>query len=261
MAIERFSKGGGESDRFVFLLSTRAGGLGINLTVADTVIIFDSDWNPQNDIQAQARCHRIGQTQTVKIYRLITRNTYESQMFDRSSKKLGLDQAVLSSFQTNDEFAEKAVKALDKKAIDSLLKFGAYDLLSKDDDASSKFCEEDIDRILERSRTIVHANQPEEENALANFSKASFTSNTSAPELDINDPDFWRKLLPDAVKAANPLIQKQPRERKKVSRYEAERNPEDSSSEEQEELNESSEYEQEPEEEKSGNSLIFSDLT
>lgn len=97
MAIERFLKT--DSDRFVFLLSTRAGGLGINLTVADTVIIFDSDWNPQNDIQAQARCHRIGQTQTVKIYRLITRNTYEWNMFDRSSKKLGLDQAVLHSMQ------------------------------------------------------------------------------------------------------------------------------------------------------------------
>lgn len=55
------------SDRFVFLLCTRAGGLGINLTAADTVIIFDSDWNPQNDLQAQARCHRIGQKQNVKV--------------------------------------------------------------------------------------------------------------------------------------------------------------------------------------------------
>ena len=61
-----------DSDRFVFLLCTRAGGLGINLTAADTVIIFDSDWNPQNDLQAQARCHRIGQKKEVKIYRLLT---------------------------------------------------------------------------------------------------------------------------------------------------------------------------------------------
>lgn len=56
-SIDRFNR---ESDSFVFLLSTRAGGVGINLTAADTVIIFDSDWNPQNDIQAMARCHRIG---------------------------------------------------------------------------------------------------------------------------------------------------------------------------------------------------------
>ena len=72
-----------DSDRFVFLLCTRAGGLGINLTAADTVIIYDSDWNPQNDLQAQARCHRIGQNKSVKVYRLITHNTYEREMFDR----------------------------------------------------------------------------------------------------------------------------------------------------------------------------------
>ncbi|XP_010079921.1 PREDICTED: chromodomain-helicase-DNA-binding protein 8-like, partial [Pterocles gutturalis] len=86
-----------DSDRFVFLLCTRAGGLGINLTAADTCIIFDSDWNPQNDLQAQARCHRIGQNKAVKVYRLITRNSYEREMFDRASLKLGLDKAVLQS--------------------------------------------------------------------------------------------------------------------------------------------------------------------
>ncbi len=58
----------GSSD-FAFLLSTRAGGLGINLATADTVIVFDSDWNPQNDLQAMSRAHRIGQTETVNIYR------------------------------------------------------------------------------------------------------------------------------------------------------------------------------------------------
>ena len=64
-AIDRFSRP--ESDRFVFLLCTKAGGVGINLTAADTVIIYDSDWNPQNDLQAQARCHRIGQTRPVQV--------------------------------------------------------------------------------------------------------------------------------------------------------------------------------------------------
>jgi SNF2 family DNA or RNA helicase len=97
-AIDRFSRP--DSDRFVFLLCTRAGGLGINLTAADTVIIFDSDWNPQNDLQAQARCHRIGQDKAVKVYRLVTRNTYEREMFDRASMKLGLDRAVLQSMNS-----------------------------------------------------------------------------------------------------------------------------------------------------------------
>ena len=83
------------------MLCTKAGGLGINLVAADTVIIYDSDWNPQNDLQAQARCHRIGQDKMVKIYRLITRNTYEREMFDRASLKLGLDKAVLQSMNTS----------------------------------------------------------------------------------------------------------------------------------------------------------------
>merc|ERR1712083_649177 len=87
----------------VFLLSTRAGGVGINLTAADTCIIFDSDWNPQNDVQAQARCHRIGQTKDVRIYRLVTSRTFEQEMFDRASKKLGLEQAVLGTFDKDND--------------------------------------------------------------------------------------------------------------------------------------------------------------
>jgi len=66
-AMEHFNAPG--SSDFAFLLSTRAGGLGINLATADTVIIFDSDWNPQNDLQAMSRAHRIGQNSTVNIYR------------------------------------------------------------------------------------------------------------------------------------------------------------------------------------------------
>ena len=61
----------------MFLLSTRAGGLGINLTAADTCIIYDSDWNPQQDLQAQDRCHRIGQTKPVMVYRLVTKKTID----------------------------------------------------------------------------------------------------------------------------------------------------------------------------------------
>ena len=109
-AIDRYSKPG--SDRFVFLLCTKAGGLGINLTAADTVIIYDSDWNPQNDLQAQARCHRIGQKKNVKIYRLLCRNTYEREMFDKASLKLGLDKAVLQSMNTDNKQAAAGGNAL-----------------------------------------------------------------------------------------------------------------------------------------------------
>ena len=87
-AIDRFCKPG--SSIFAFLLSTRAGGVGINLIAADTCIIFDSDWNPQNDVQAMARSHRIGQQKTVKVFRLVTRNTYEASKFGHSSRLLGM---------------------------------------------------------------------------------------------------------------------------------------------------------------------------
>ncbi|GMH64942.1 hypothetical protein TL16_g04081, partial [Triparma laevis f. inornata] len=87
-SIDRFNT---EEDAFMFILSTKAGGVGINLTAADTCIIYDSDWNPQNDVQAQARCHRIGQTKDVMIYRLITARSFETEMFDRASRKLGLE--------------------------------------------------------------------------------------------------------------------------------------------------------------------------
>uniref|UniRef100_A0A3B5REU3 Proliferation-associated SNF2-like protein n=1 Tax=Xiphophorus maculatus TaxID=8083 RepID=A0A3B5REU3_XIPMA len=80
---------------FIFLLSTRAGGLGINLTAADTVIIFDSDWNPQADLQAQDRCHRIGQTKPVVVYRLVTANTIDQKILERASAKRKLEQMVI----------------------------------------------------------------------------------------------------------------------------------------------------------------------
>eukprot|EP00923_Selenidium_pygospionis_P039399 GHVN01068522.1.p1 GENE.GHVN01068522.1~~GHVN01068522.1.p1 ORF type:complete len:2493 (+),score=491.04 GHVN01068522.1:367-7845(+) len=84
-----------DSDDFCFLLSTKAGGLGLNLTSADTVIIFDSDWNPQNDLQAEARAHRIGQTKTVNIYRLITKDSIEENILERAKAKMVLDTLVI----------------------------------------------------------------------------------------------------------------------------------------------------------------------
>lgn len=79
----------------LFLLSTRAGGLGINLTAADTVIIFDSDWNPQVDLQAQDRVHRIGQTKPVVIYRFVTAGTIEQKILDKASGKRKLEKLVI----------------------------------------------------------------------------------------------------------------------------------------------------------------------
>jgi chromodomain-helicase-DNA-binding protein 7 len=143
-AIDRYCRK--DSDRYVFLLCTKAGGLGINLTAADTCIIYDSDWNPQNDLQAQARCHRIGQTKMVKIYRLVTKNTYEREMFDRAGLKLGLDKAVLQSMNTGQGGKDiQTSNSLTKTEVEDLLKKGAYGALMDDENAGDKFCEEDIE--------------------------------------------------------------------------------------------------------------------
>merc|ERR1711871_1376699 len=80
----------------VFLLSTRAGGLGVNLVKADTVIIFDSDWNPHMDLQAMDRAHRIGQENTVMVYRLATAATIEEKVLEAAKQKLKLEQLVVS---------------------------------------------------------------------------------------------------------------------------------------------------------------------
>jgi len=86
-----------DSPYFCFLLSTRAGGLGLNLQSADTVIIYDTDWNPFQDLQAQDRAHRIGQTKEVRILRLITEHSIEEAILDRAVSKLEIDGKVIQA--------------------------------------------------------------------------------------------------------------------------------------------------------------------
>jgi len=223
-AIDRFST---LPDSFVFLLCTRAGGVGINLTAADTVVIFDSDWNPQNDLQATARCHRIGQTKPVQIYRLVTRNTYEKEMFDRASIKLGLDKAVLQKMDVMpnpDDLSDmpKPPSSLSKKEVEELLKKGAYGALLDDDETSAKFCEEDLDQILERRTTVIKHTGNEKGSV---FSKATFSSTPSGEEVDVNDPQFWDKWAERAnvdiqdITAKDQLIINAPRSRRQVQRF------------------------------------------
>jgi len=100
---------------FIFLLSTRAGGLGVNLVGADTVIFYDSDWNPSMDQQAQDRCHRIGQTREVHIYRLISVKTVEENILKKSKQKVSLQKAVIKQGQfTTDFFQSVDLKGLVK---------------------------------------------------------------------------------------------------------------------------------------------------
>ncbi|RHY34335.1 hypothetical protein DYB32_001021 [Aphanomyces invadans] len=222
-AVDRFVKP--EYQRFIMMLSTKAGGLGLNLTAADTVIIYDSDWNPQNDLQAQARAHRIGQTHSVKIYRLITRKTYEMHMFHKASLKLGLDRAVLTHMRQEQDKESKNAKAMVKskaqeaQEIDELLKRGAYDVFRDDDEASEQFCAADIDTLLQRSSQIVEY----ESQARGSFSKASFVSAATSDDVDIDDPDFWKKAVglaePDVLDESASLVLSSQRKRTRVARF------------------------------------------
>ncbi|CAN6464121.1 unnamed protein product [Victoria cruziana] len=97
---------------FACLLSTRAGGQGLNLTGADTVIIHDMDFNPQMDRQAEDRCHRIGQTKPVTVYRLVTKETVDENIYQIAKRKLILDAAVLESgvdLASENEMPEKTM--------------------------------------------------------------------------------------------------------------------------------------------------------
>uniref|UniRef100_A0A6B2KWZ2 Uncharacterized protein n=1 Tax=Arcella intermedia TaxID=1963864 RepID=A0A6B2KWZ2_9EUKA len=92
-----------DSPYFIFILSTRAGGLGLNLQTADTVILFDSDWNPQMDLQAQDRAHRIGQNKLVLVLRIVTVNSVEGKMLERANWKLDMDNKVIKAGKYHDK--------------------------------------------------------------------------------------------------------------------------------------------------------------
>ena len=133
------------STKFLFMLSTRAGGLGINLATADTVILFDSDWNPQMDLQAMDRAHRIGQTKPVTVYRMCTEGTVEEKIIERAQKKLYLDAAVIQQGR----LAEQS-KALSKDEILNMVRFGADAVFKATSSASGDIDDVDLDVLLAR---------------------------------------------------------------------------------------------------------------
>ncbi|KAF8740791.1 hypothetical protein AX14_007167 [Amanita brunnescens Koide BX004] len=145
------------SPDFAFLLSTRAGGLGINLETADTVIIFDSDWNPQNDLQAMARAHRIGQKSHVNVYRFVSKDTMEEDVLERAKKKMVLEYAIINQMDTSQaHLGSKAPPKdthkpdnLSKDELHAVLKYGAQKMFDKDDTQQSKKLDEmDLDDVL-----------------------------------------------------------------------------------------------------------------
>ncbi|CAA7061895.1 unnamed protein product [Microthlaspi erraticum] len=136
-SIEAYNKPG--SEKFVFLLSTRAGGLGINLATADVVILYDSDWNPQVDLQAQDRAHRIGQKKEVQVFRFCTENAIEAKVIERAYKKLALDALVIQQGRLAEQ------KTVNKDELLQMVRYGAEMVFSSKD---STITDEDIERII-----------------------------------------------------------------------------------------------------------------
>ncbi|KAI9295102.1 hypothetical protein K502DRAFT_291427, partial [Neoconidiobolus thromboides FSU 785] len=150
-SIEHFNAPG--SPDFIFLLSTRAGGLGINLETADTVIIFDSDWNPQNDLQAMARAHRIGQKKHVNVYRFISKSTMEEEILERAKRKMVLEFCVINQMDTSGQkMLQKGPSAnknnpFSREELQAILKFGAARMFNGDE-TKNKSSELSLDEIL-----------------------------------------------------------------------------------------------------------------
>ncbi|KAG1824917.1 SNF2 family N-terminal domain-containing protein [Suillus subaureus] len=159
--MNKFQQGGNSHDApKLFLLSTRAGGLGINLTAADTVIFYDQDWNPQVDIQAQDRAHRIGQTKPVLVFRLVTAHTIETRIMHRATEKRKLEALVIAKgkFKLPGQGAPKSnLQSMTELAADLLkLEGEQIDVVTNTSAEGKKrvLSDEDLNMLLDRSEAV-----------------------------------------------------------------------------------------------------------
>lgn len=185
------------SPYFAFLLSTRAGGVGINLATADTVIILDPDFNPHQDIQALSRAHRIGQKQKVLVFQLMTRDSVEEKIMQIGRKKMALDHVLIERMDREDDAGED---------LESILRHGAQALFEDDSTVEDiVYDSASVDRLLVRSRNE-DTKISDEKSAESQFSFARVWANDKGSledELDVNtgtstpNPGIWDKILQD----------------------------------------------------------------
>ena len=191
------------SKDFCFLLSTKAGGLGVNLQTANRVVIFDSDWNPQNDLQAIARAHRIGQKQEVKIFRLVCSSTVDEEIIKRAKKKMVLEHLVIQSMDTSGTRESRV--PFDRKELNQILKFGAEDLFQADavEGSEEQDKELDLDHILQSAEFAGNEEAPQSEanmELLSAFkcSNIIFGDDEGEKEEENHCKD-WSEIIPRAV--------------------------------------------------------------
>lgn len=189
------------SPYFAFLLSTRSGGVGINLATADTVIIMDPDFNPHQDIQALSRAHRIGQKKKVLVFQLMTRASAEEKIMQIGKKKMALDHVLIEKMDADDE------SGLD---LESILRHGAEALFENDDTGDIHYDSDSVDRLLDRSQAE-NTQVGDDASAESQFSFARVWANdTSALEDRLGDSDaptspsntLWEKILQERERAA-----------------------------------------------------------
>ncbi|XP_067119444.1 chromodomain-helicase-DNA-binding protein 1 isoform X4 [Centruroides vittatus] len=229
-ALDHFNADG--SQDFCFLLSTRAGGLGINLATADTVIIFDSDWNPQNDLQAQARAHRIGQKNQVNIYRLVTKGSVEEDIIERAKRKMVLDHLVIQRMDTTGRTVLSKSNApsstnstpFNKEELAAILKFGAEELFKETDEGDEE-PQVDIDEILSRAETREDQPVSVGEELLSAFKVASFNFNeeeevsinsTGHLESEVSAEKDWDEIIPEADRKK---VEEEDKQREELEMY------------------------------------------
>jgi chromodomain-helicase-DNA-binding protein 1 len=203
IAIDHFNAPG--SDDYCFLLSTRAGGLGINLMTADTVVLFDSDWNPQADLQAMARAHRIGQQKPVSVYRLVSKDTIEEEILERARNKRMLEFITIQRGVTdrqqqelNDKMSRAAAEPNSADDINNILKRRGQKMFEQSGN-QKKLEELDIDAVLENAEE----HKTEQAAGLTSDGGAEFLKNFEYTDVKIDLE--WDDIIPkedlDAVKA------------------------------------------------------------
>ncbi|KAE9377939.1 hypothetical protein N431DRAFT_435109 [Stipitochalara longipes BDJ] len=184
-----------DSPLFAFLLSTRAGGVGINLATADTVIIMDPDFNPHQDIQALSRAHRIGQKNKVLVFQLMTKDSAEEKIVQIGRKKMALDQALIESMGAEDDAGVD---------LESILKHGAEALFNDDDRNDIHYDSVSVDKLLDRTK-VENINTDNEASAENQFSfarvwandKGTLTEDLGDADAEPTVPNFsvWDKIL------------------------------------------------------------------
>ncbi|EKM80694.1 hypothetical protein AGABI1DRAFT_37749 [Agaricus bisporus var. burnettii JB137-S8] len=190
------------SPDFAFLLSTRAGGLGINLETANTVIIFDSDWNPQNDLQAMARAHRIGQKSHVSVYRFVSKDTMEEDVLERAKKKMVLEYAIINQMDTSQAHLSSKPQGKDphkpdnlsKEELTAVLKYGAQKMSVYDADDSTqskKLDDMDLDDILNRAE----AHETMTQDGGTSLGGEAFLTSFAAVS-DVKNDMNWEDIIP-----------------------------------------------------------------